>query len=465
VIKEDVIKRLKDICGEASVFTENSDVKPYLYDETELDVRPQACEECVVVRPGSDKEISEILKLANETMTPVVPRGGGTGACGAAIPTQPSIILAMERFRKILDIDKNGLLITVEAGVTLAKLNETLAKETPNLYFPCHPGDEGAQAGGLAIENAGGARAVKFGIMRNYIKGMKVVFPNGEIAQLGGKLMKNNMGYDLLHMCIGSEGTLCVVTEVTLKLQPKQGCYGTMVASFMNPQDAVNAVGEVMNAGIVPLGVEYMDREVALTTAKELEKSWPMNDEGKIDIIFMLEESDDDALYDFVEKISEICEKHNSVGEIIAESSQQQRDILEIRSEMYEVYKTYFLDSLDTAVPVEHVGDLLTEIDRIAAKYHTTSPRVGHVADGNFHNFIMKNPDGSIPEWVDKIRKEYYLAALKYGGTITAEHGTGKTRKKYMELQFSPEIIDLMKRIKKAFDPNNILNPGVIVDL
>ena len=172
-------------------------------------------------------------------------------------------------------------MVTAQTGVTLYQLNEYLDKEVHELYFPCHPGDEGAQLGGLAVENAGGVRAVKHGIMRSYVKGLKVCLPSGEIVQLGGKLLKNNMGYDLMHLIVGSEGTLCVVLEVTFKLHPRLEHTGTMVMSFANPKDAVNCVSAVQVAGIVPLAVEYMDRSIALKTGEEISKTWPLKDEAK----------------------------------------------------------------------------------------------------------------------------------------------------------------------------------------
>ncbi|MPM94291.1 putative FAD-linked oxidoreductase [bioreactor metagenome] len=364
----------------------------------------------------------------------------------------------------MVEIDETSMMITVQAGVTLAKINEAIARDVPNLFFPAHPGDEGAQAGGLAIENAGGVRAVKHGVMRNYIKGMKVALPNGEICRLGGKLMKNNMGYDMLHICIGSEGTLCVVLEVTLKLVPRMDSTGTLVCSFKDTDDAVKSVVAVQNAGIIPLAVEYMDREIALETAAQTKKTWPMKDAGKVDLIYMVEEKSDDVLYETLGRIAEICEKNGAVGNAIAESEKDQRNILEVRSDMYEIFKPQFVDSLDTAVPVGCIGKMMQDMDAIAAKYGTRSPRVGHVADGNFHNFILLK-DGKVPEYTDDMRREFYQAALKYGGTVVAEHGTGKTRKRYMSLQYSPAQLAIMRGIKRAFDPNNILNPGVIVDL
>lgn len=458
------INELIELCGQKNVFYELPDITRYLYDETEEFVRPVACEDCIVVRPNTYEAVSDILKWANKNKVPIIPRGGGTGACGAAIPTEPSVIMTMESFKQIIEVDETNMMITCQAGVTLDGLNEYLNTNVHSLYFPCHPGDEGAQVGGMCIENAGGVRAVKHGIMRSYIKGMKVCFPNGEIVQLGGKLMKNNMGYDLMHLLIGSEGTLAVVLEATLRLYPRLDYTGALVCSFKNTENAVETVGKIQKAGIIPLAVEYMDRDIAVGTAKHIEKTWPMNDEGKVDLLYLVEEATEDALYETAGKIAEICEENGAVNSVIAEDARQQKNILDIRSAIYEVYKPIFVDSLDTAVPVANIGDLLKDFDAIAEKYGTTTPRFGHVADGNFHNFILM-VDGKVPEWADDMRRDIYKAAIKYGGTITAEHGTGKTRKPYMELQYSPYVIDIMKNIKKSFDPNNILNPGVIVDL
>ena len=463
-MKQEFIDALIGICGKDYVYSSKEDVSGYLYDETEEFVRPKACEDCLVVRPGTYEEVSNILKWANETKTPIIPRGGGTGACGAAIPTIPSVIMSMERFKDIVEVDETNMMITCQTGVTLAKLNEYLNENVHALYFPCHPGDEGAQVGGMCIENAGGVRAVKHGIMRSYVKGMKVCLPNGDIVQFGGKLVKNNMGYDLLHLLVGSEGTLAVVLEATLKLYPRLDYTGALVCSFKDTESAVKSVGEVQKAGIIPLAVEYMDRDIAVETAKRISKTWPMSDEGTVDLIYMVEEATEDALYETAGTIAEICEKNGAVGSVIAENEKEQRNILEIRSDIYEVFKPEFVDSLDTAVPVAHIGDLLRDIDAIAEKYGTRSPRFGHVADGNFHNFILM-VDGKVPEWADDMRRDVYKAALKYGGTVTAEHGTGKTRKPYMELQYTPHVLEIMRNIKRAFDPNNILNPGVIVDL
>lgn len=461
---KELLAKLTDICGDTAVLTGSGDTVRYLYDETEDLVRPEACEDIVVVRPESYEELSAIMKLANEMLFPVIVRGGGTGACGAAIPTTPAVIVSMEKFNNILEVDPIGMMVTAQAGVSLRELNDYLDKNFHELYFPCHPGDEGAHLGGIVIENAGGVRAVKHGITRSYVKGMKVCLPSGEIIDLGGKLLKNTMGLDIMHLIVGSEGTLCTVLEVTLKLYPRMDYTGTMVASFSNTDDAIKCVSEVQLSGITPLAVEYMDRDIALKSAEAIDKTWPLNDKGTVDIIFMLEEKNEDGFYTNAEAIDSIAAENGAITCVIAETAKDQRTILDIRSEIYEIFKPVFVDSLDTAVPVKNITAMLQEIDRIAEKYGTTSPRFGHVADGNFHNFILRDANGNTPAYTDDMRKDIYQAALKLGGTIAAEHGTGKTRKAYLDMQYSPGTIDIMKKIKSAFDPNWILNPGVIFD-
>ncbi|CAH2213517.1 FAD-binding oxidoreductase [Tepidibacter aestuarii] len=460
-MKQEIINNLKKIVGDDWAVTELSHMQSYLYDETELLIRPKACEDCVVVKPKNAQEISEIVKYANEELISIVPRGGGTGICGGAIPTKPSIIISLERLNKIIELDEDNIMITVESGATLADLIEELNKHD-KLFFPVHPGDEGAQIGGMVVENAGGVRAVKHGIMRNHIKALEVVLPTGEIVNLGGKLLKNNMGYDLLHMMIGSEGTLGIVTKVTLKLYAKTNNIATLVVSFDNREDASAVVPKILQEGIIPLAIEYMERFVSEESAKHIGLTWPTTN-GSVDLIFILDEATEDDLYSKSEAIVDLCEKYNAVDSLIAESSKDQKNILDIRSNAYTAFKENVADALDIAVPSACVPDLMNDLINIAKKYNTITPAVGHIADGNIHNFIMAE-NGGLPPYFDDIKKDMYEAAIKYGGTITAEHGTGKTRKKHMSLQFTNREIEIMSGIKKVFDPNGILNPGTVID-
>ncbi|AYD39298.1 FAD-binding oxidoreductase [Clostridium fermenticellae] len=460
-MKTEVIEKLKQICGNDFATNDLSQIQGYLYDETENLIRPEASKECIVVKPSSSEEISEILKYANEKLIPVVSRGGGTGVVSGVIPTRPSIIISLERLNKLVELDEKNLMITVESGVTLASLLEILSNSS-DLFFPVHPGDEGAQIGGMVATNAGGTGAVKHGIMRNHVKALEIVLPTGELVTLGGKLLKNNMGYDLLHLIIGSEGTLGIITKVTLRLYAKSNYSGTLVVSFDSTRDAANSVPAILQSGITPRAIEYVERSIAIKAAKHIGTTWP-SENGSVDLIFIIDGSSEDELYDTSEKIVEICEANNAVDSIIAESSKEQKRILDIRSNVYTPYKEHVADGLDMAVPPSSIPDFIDDITRIAKKYNTEIPSAGHIGDGNIHNFILTDENGNLPSYYEEFKKELYKTALKYGGTITAEHGTGKTKKNYMSLQYTDREIKIMEGIKKVFDPNNILNCGNIV--
>lgn len=458
----ELIEQLKTICGPDWVVADLAQIGNYLYDETEEALKPEACTDVVVVKPADAKEISAILTLANQRKVPVIPRGGGTGLNGGVIPDRPGIILSLERLARDIEIDDKNLMVIADAGVTLAVLNDAL-KQTKGLFFPIHPGDEGAQVGGMVAENAGGVSAVKHGIMRNHVKGLEVVLPTGEIVQLGGRLIKNNMGYDLLHMMIGSEGTLGIITKVTLKLYAKQTHTGTLLVSFDSRQDASDTVPKILQSGITPLAIEYCEKTVIQRAAEHMSLDWPAK-AGIVDLMIILEEGSEDELYAKSEAIVEIAEGFNAIDSIIAETAKDQRNILEIRSNVYTACIEDAVDAMDISVPPARVPDFVRDLDELAAEYHTTLPCVGHIGDGNIHNFIMKE-NGEKPVWFEEIRLKIYESAMKHGGSITAEHGTGRTRKQFMTMQYTPREIEIMRGIKRAFDPNNILNPGVIVDL
>lgn len=460
-MKTEIIEGLKQIIGEDWVLTSLDQTKGYLYDETEELMRPKAAEDSIVVKPSTTEEIAEIMKYANKELIPVVPRGGGTGLCGGAIPIETSIILSDERLSKIIEIDEDNLMATCEAGVTLADLLEKL-KEYDNLFFPIHPGDEGAHIGGMVVENAGGAKAVRHGIMRNHVKGLEVVLPTGEIVNLGGKLIKNNSGLDLLHLMIGSEGILGIVTKATLKLYPEPKYSGTLLISFDNRRDAIGVVPKILQSGIIPLAIEYMERDIALESAAHIGEKWPA-EEGSVDVIVMLSEDKEDDLYEKSEVIVELCEKHNAVYTMIAETAKEQRSILTVRSNVYTAVVHDAADALDMAVPVASIPDFMNDIFALADKYGARTPAVGHAGDGNIHNFIMLEK-GERPTYFDELKDAMYRTAVKYGGTITAEHGIGKTRVPNLAIQLSQKEIELIRGIKKVFDPNGILNPGTIID-
>ena len=349
-ITENLILQLQEVVGSDYVITGKERTEAYLYDEVEKTYRPEAATDCVVVKPASTEEVSGILKAADQAAAPVVVRGGATGLAGGCTPVVDSIIISTERLNHIVEIDQENMVAVLEAGVTLMDLLEELEKYE-GLSFPVHPGDEGAQMGGMAVTNAGGARAVRHGVMRKHILGLTAVLPNGEILELGGKLIKNNAGYNLTQLLLGSEGTLAVVTRVILKIFPKEKASATIVAPFEKIEDACHAVTDILRSGYTPLAVEYMDKRLFVDTAKMLGLKWQA-EQGNADLLIILSERTEQQLYDAVRAINEICEKNGAYPCLYAGKQKEEEELLLVRSQHYELIKDEICDSFDMAVPV-----------------------------------------------------------------------------------------------------------------
>jgi glycolate oxidase len=455
-----IVENLKKIVGQRWVITDREQMIDYLTDETSATVKPKPAEELILVKPASAQEVSSILKLANRARIPVFPRGGGTGLCGGAIPTEDGLILSLERLKGI-EIDKDNLMAIAEAGVTLKELVEKV--EAAGLFFPPHPGDESAQVGGLVACNAGGSRAVKYGVMRAYVKGIDVVLPTGELLSLGGELLKNNTGYDLMHLIIGSEGTLAVITRVILRLFPQVAASATMIVPYDNRHDAINTVPKILQSGIIPLAIEYMDRLIVEISASSLGMEWPCKD-GIGYLMFILEGQNQDDVHAQCERICEICQSYNGLEPVIGETAKEQEKVLKIRSNVYSASKRDLVaDALDIAVPPASMGKLMDAIDRVAAKFSTIIPMVGHAGDGNLHPTLIRNlAEGGLQN-LKRAKREIYREALKLGGTMTGEHGLGKIRIPDVDIFLTKKELELMRGIKKVFDPNGILNPGCAI--
>jgi len=454
---EDITGKLEDIVGQEWVVTKREYMESYLRDETPDALRPSAAEDLILVKPSSTKEVSQILKVANKMHVPVFPIGGRTGLVGGCVPTERGIILSLERMNKI-EVDKENLMAIAEAGATLGDLIK--AADDADLFFPLHPGDEGAQIGGLISTNAGGVRAVKYGVMRSYVKGVEVVLPTGEILNFGGLLIKNNTGYDLMHLIIGSEGTLCVITKAIIKLYPKSGYSVTLVLPFDNRADAIGTVPKILQSGVIPLAIEYVGIRELNTAAEHLSEEWPVQT-GNAQLIIILSGSSEDEVYSACEKISEIAEKNNAYEAMIAETREEQERILRIRSNIYTALKSSMVDILDVTVPMSKLSDLMNSIDEIAKKYGVYMPVYGHAGDGNLHIHVMRE-DGEVPKYVKEIKDEIYSAGIRLGGVITGEHGIGKLRIGEFKKFLPEKEISLMREIKRIFDPNGILNPGKV---
>jgi glycolate oxidase len=458
-VEERVVGELSCIVGENWVLTEIYRIRDYLVDETPEPVRPEPNVNSILIKPGNVEEVSQILKYANKDCISVVPRGGGTGLCAAVIAPEASIILSLERLNRILEVDKDNLMTTCEAGVTLEELIAYLDTEVEMLSFPIHPGSEAAQVGGMIATNAGGVRAVRHGVMRNYVRGLEVVLPTGEIVKIGGKLLKNNTGYDLMELMIGSEGTLGIITKAILRLYPRANISITLLVSYGDRHDAVNTVPKILQKGILPLAIEYIERREVVRSAEHLGKEWPAK-KGNAYLMFIVQGASEDAVYAESEEIEKICKANNCIETLVAQGRKEQDNILRIRSNTYMALKRDLADILDMAVPPASLGTLMDRIDEIAQEYQACIPMYGHVADGNLHPHLMK-VNGELPPHFEEIKERIYEAAIDLGGVITAEHGVGRTRIKNLPLTLSGRELELMRGIKKVFDPNNILNAGV----
>jgi len=455
-----MLQRLESIVGKNHVATDRDLMQNYLVDESVDFVRPGPASDLVLVKPASTQEVSEILCLADESGVPVFPRGGGTGLAGGAIPTQDGIILAMERMNKI-EVDKENLMAVAEAGVTLETLSNAAIQA--GLFFPLHPGDETSQVGGLVATNAGGARAIKHGVMRNYVKGMEAVLPSGSILKLGGKLHKNNVGYDLMQFIIGSEGTLAVITKVTLRLLPMFAATATLILPYDNRNDAIASVPKMLKDGRLPLAIEYAERDLMERTARNLGENWPVKSGNCYLMIIMAESSREQLLSESL-KIAETCQRMGSLEPLFVEPRNEQDRILRIRSNIYPTLKSETADILDVTVPTSELAKLMMAVEELAEKENVLLPAFGHAADGNLHVHIMKGKKGEI-EHVERLRKEIYRIAIELGGVITGEHGIGKIRTRELESSLTEKEVGLMRNVKRIFDPNNILNPGAKVPI
>jgi glycolate oxidase len=458
VLPRQFIDELKSVVGDKWVVEDLVAIERYLYDETAPPVRPSASREIIVVKPGSIDEVANVIKIANKYRVPVYPRGGGTSLVGGAVPTKPGIVLSLERLDRIY-IDVESMVAEVEAGVTLGKLIEEAEKH--GLMFPAHPGDEGAYIGGLIACNAGGSRAVRTGVMRNYVLGLEVVLPTGDILKLGGKTIKNNMGYNLAHLFIGSEGILGVIVKAYLRLYPKWRYTATAVIPFDSRSSAFRTARKILSTGLIPLAIEYFDRQVIETSAKYLGVSWPI-DIGQYYIMIILAESVEETVLVELELIDRVAREEGGLEPFVFQREDEQKNVLKIRSEIYSALKSSTFDILDTTVPIGVIDRFIEMVNKIEEKYRIWLPTYGHVGDGNVHIHILNYPNFT-QDTLEKIRDEIYDIAIQLGGTITGEHGIGYTRKRYVRKLLGDTWVKTMKMLKHVLDPNNILNPDKVL--
>ena len=460
-LDQNIISSLQNILGSSFVFTDETTRKDYGHDETEDYNFPPH----VVVKPANTLEISEIMKLANANAIPVVPIGGRTGLSGGALSIHGGIGLSMERLNKILSIDEQNLQVITEPAVITQVLKEAVLEK--GLFYPVDPSSMGSCfIGGNIAENSGGARAVKYGVTKDYVLNLEVVLPNGEIIWTGANTLKNSTGYNLTQLMVGSEGTLGIVTKIVLKLWPKNNHNVLMLVPFYKSEQACEAVSAIFRAGIVPSALEFMERDALDWTMKFIDGvSVPIKENIQAHLLIEVDGNYPDILFQEAEKIMNVVEAFEIDAVLFADTEDQKNALWKMRRAVGEAVKSNSIyKEEDTVVPRYELPTLLKGVKEIGNKYGFQSVCYGHAGDGNLHINIVKG-EMTDENWKTEVPKgitEIFELTVALKGTLSGEHGIGYVQKEYMPIAFSTMELQLMKGIKKVFDPNNILNPGKI---
>jgi glycolate oxidase len=452
---EDSIKQaLIEIVGLSNFTDSLIDLVSYSYDSSDHDHRPWAA-----VWPTSSDQVSRILTMANQHRFPVTPRGAGTGLAGSAVPSGGGLVLDLCRMNKIIDIRIADRQVVVQPGVVYADLERVL--EPYGFFFPPDPASgKVCTLGGNVATNAGGLRGAKYGVTKDYVMGLKVVLPDGRIMRTGSKCMKSASGYDLTRLFVGSEGTLGVTTEITLKINPKPLAFKTGLALFAHLKDAGQSVADIMHSGVIPSVLEVLDDNSIRILREHADMSLP----NVMAIILVETDGYTEAEASFqMDKVIDVFRKNSAMGIQAAASPEEAEELWKARKSVGSVAGQLRANNIseDVTVPISKVPDLLIGISNIVRKYGLPFVVFGHAGDGNLHPKIMYDP--SDPEEVKGVKKaadEIFTLTCNLGGTLTGEHGIGLAKAPYMEMEHDPVALEVMRSIKKLFDPNNILNPG-----
>ncbi len=453
-----VLSRLREIVGKESILTVKEDLTAYSYDGTTI----WAHMPDVVVLPTTTEQVSQILKLANEKQIPVTPRGAGTNVSGGSIPIKGGIVLCTTRMNKILEINKTNLITTVEPGVVLQDLNLALAKE--GLFYPPDPQSFfGCTMGGTVAENAGGPYGVKYGVTKQYLLGLEVVLASGEIVRLGGVTAKNRTGYELVMLFTGAEGTLGVITKITLRLLPMPTAQKTMLAVFDDIIAAGEAVSAILASGIIPAKIEFLDNWFL----RRIEQLTPMGlptDAGAV-VLLQSDGNSEVAVAAETQQIIDICRKTGGKEVRLAKDAAEAAMLWRARSAgfaaIYSSAPTILAE--DVTVPRDKIAPFISKLEEIGKKYELPVRVIGHAGDGNIHPCIPTDINNKEHfDIANKAMDEIFEAALSFGGVLSGEHGIGLEKQRFLKKAMDPVAIEIMKKIKGILDPNHILNPGKI---
>lgn len=462
-ISPEVIKQLAAIAGHDYILLDAENLEKYAHDETEdLRYHPE-----VVVKPGNAEEIAAIMVLANQHNFPVTPMGARTGLSGGALPVYGGVALSMERFNKIVHIDERNLQVITEPGVITEVLQNAVIEK--GLFYPPDPASKGSCfIGGNVAENSGGPKAVKYGVVKDYVLNLEVVLPTGEIIWTGANVLKNATGYNLTQLFVGSEGTFGIITKIVLRLIPYPQKNLLMLVPFAHATKACEAVAAIFRAGITPSAMEFMERDaIDFVLQFNTDIQIAIKENIKAHLLIEVDGNNQDVLMQDCETIAQIVEQFECDEILFAETEREKNDLWKMRRKVGEAVKQHSTyKEEDTVVPRAELPVLLDGVKAIGVKYGFQSVCYGHAGDGNLHVNILKG-NLTNEEWESRLPQgitEIFQLVIKLGGTISGEHGIGWVQKKYMPLAFNEIQLNIFRNLRKIFDPNGILNPGKVVD-
>ncbi|MDD5582808.1 MAG: FAD-binding oxidoreductase [Candidatus Marinimicrobia bacterium] len=453
------IEFLKSVCSSERVFVGTAIHEDYSHDELAGIRRfPD-----VVVEVTSKDEVAAIMKYAWDHNIPVTPRGQGTGLVGAAVPVRGGILMSLVRMNKILELDEDNLTLTVEPGVLLMEISKYV--EAHDLFYPPDPGEKSATIGGNINTNAGGMRAVKYGVTRDYVRGLDVVLPDGKSVRMGGKIVKDSSGYSLKDLIIGSEGTLGIVTSAILRLLPLPKVAISLLIPFSTLEEAIETVPKIIKSKNIPTAIEYMERRVILNAEDYLGKRFPDATSDAYLLLTFDGNTREDVEKQY-EKVAHICLEAGALDVFISDTQERQESIWSARSAFLEAIKasTTEMDECDVVVPRKNVAEFIRFTRKIEKEMEIRIATFGHAGDGNLHVYLLKDEmaDETYRKKLAMAFDALYKKGKSLGGHVSGEHGIGYAKREYLKKTAGETYMGLLLRVKNAFDPKNILNPDKI---
>ena len=420
----------------------------------------------IVVQIISTQEVSELMKYANENNIPVTPRGSGTGLVGSSVAMEHGIMLDTTLMNHILELDEDNLTITVEPGVLLMELSAYVQER--DLFYPPDPGEKSATIGGNISTNAGGMRAVKYGVTRDYVRGLEVVLPAGDVVEFGGKVVKNSTGYAMKDLMVGSEGTLGIITKATLKLLPLPKKAISLLIPYPSLEQAIRTVPMIIKSKSIPTAIEFMQREVIMDAENYLGKKFPDNSADAY-LLLRFDGNSTEEVEKAYDNVAKICLEQGAIDILISDTTEREDSIWKARGAFLEAIKgsTTYMDEVDVVVPRSCVNEMVEYIHNLHKEVNIRIKSFGHAGDGNLHAYVLKD-DLSEEEWEKRMTAamdKIYGKARELKGQVSGEHGIGYAKKSYLLQSMDPAAVEIMRGIKKAFDPKNILNPHKVCQI